>query len=80
VKDGTIHDDERDQYFGLSLRQMLHEFKWQTLVLLKALILQPKVSTERCFSPKKLRADLYRCCSSVRIVRESVRYSSRYCR
>lgn len=28
---------------GLSLREMLHEFKYQTLVLFKALLLQPKV-------------------------------------
>lgn len=28
---------------GLSLREMIHEFKYQTLVLFKALLLQPKV-------------------------------------
>lgn len=31
-------------YQGLSLREMIHEFKYQTLVLFKALLLQPKVS------------------------------------
>lgn len=30
---------------GLSLREMIHEFKYQTLVLFKALLLQPKVYT-----------------------------------
>ena len=28
---------------GLSLREMIHEFKHQTLVLFKGLLLQPKV-------------------------------------
>jgi hypothetical protein len=36
-------DDERDQFFGLSLREIIHQFKWQTLVLFKCLLLQPKV-------------------------------------
>ncbi|TKA82034.1 hypothetical protein B0A49_00172 [Cryomyces minteri] len=38
------HEDERDQYFGLSLREMIHEFKHQTLVLFKCCLLQPKFS------------------------------------
>lgn len=33
-------------FLGLSLREMIHEFKYQTLVLFKCLLLQPKV----CFS------------------------------
>nr|POE94491.1 late secretory pathway protein avl9 [Quercus suber] len=37
-------EDERHQYFGLSLRELVREFKWQTLVLFKCLLLQPKVS------------------------------------
>lgn len=36
-------EDERDQYFGLSLRELVHQFKWQILVLFKCLMLQPKV-------------------------------------
>jgi transport protein Avl9 len=36
-------DDARDQFFGLSLREMIYEFKYQTLVLFKCLLLQPKV-------------------------------------
>ncbi|KAE9973683.1 hypothetical protein BLS_003471 [Venturia inaequalis] len=36
-------EDERDQFFGLSLREMIHEFKHQTLVLFKCLLLQPKM-------------------------------------
>ncbi|KAL1969395.1 hypothetical protein VTN77DRAFT_9588 [Rasamsonia byssochlamydoides] len=33
----------KDQYLGLSLREMIHEFKFQTLVLFKCLLLQPKM-------------------------------------
>ena len=40
-------DDERDQFFGLSLREIIHQFKWQTLVLFKCLLLQPKVRRVR---------------------------------
>lgn len=36
-------DDDRDQYFGLSLRELIHEFKYQTLVLFKCCLLQPKM-------------------------------------
>lgn len=32
-----------DSYLGMSLREMIHEFRWQTLVLLKCCLLQPKV-------------------------------------
>ena len=42
VRDSRQEDD-RDQYFGLSLRELIHTFKWQTLVLLKCLLLQRKV-------------------------------------
>jgi hypothetical protein len=31
-------------YLGMSLRELVREFKWQTLVLLKCCLLQPKVS------------------------------------
>lgn len=37
-------DEDRDQYLGMSLRELVHEFRWQTLVLLKCCLLQPKVS------------------------------------
>ncbi|KAK4226184.1 transport protein Avl9-domain-containing protein [Podospora fimiseda] len=41
---GMMNEDEdRDQYLGLSLREMVREFKWQTLVLLKCCLLQPKM-------------------------------------
>lgn len=42
---GMLSEDEdpRDTYLGMSLREMVHEFKWQTLVLLKCCLLQPKV-------------------------------------
>lgn len=36
-------DEDRDQYLGMSLRQLVREFKWQTLVLFKCCLLQPKV-------------------------------------
>ncbi|KAK2764361.1 late secretory pathway protein avl9 [Arachnomyces sp. PD_36] len=34
---------QKDEYLGLSLREMIHEFKYQTLVLFKCLLLQPKM-------------------------------------
>ncbi|KKA28906.1 hypothetical protein TD95_002499 [Thielaviopsis punctulata] len=34
---------EESQNLGLSLREFVHEFKWQTLVLLKCCLLQPKM-------------------------------------
>jgi Transport protein Avl9 len=41
---GTFGEDSgRDQYLGMSLRELVREFKWQTLVLLKCCLLQPKV-------------------------------------
>ncbi|CAN8102983.1 unnamed protein product [Discula destructiva] len=41
---GLLSEDEgRDSYLGMSLREMVHEFKWQTLVLLKCCLLQPKM-------------------------------------
>ena len=44
---GLLHDDEdRDQYLGLSLRELVREFRWQTLVLLKCCLLQPKVRNQ----------------------------------
>ncbi|KAF3767378.1 hypothetical protein M406DRAFT_288392 [Cryphonectria parasitica EP155] len=36
-------EDNRDAYLGMSLREMIHEFRWQTLVLLKCCLLQPKM-------------------------------------
>jgi hypothetical protein len=36
-------EEDRDQYLGLSLRELVREFRWQTLVLLKCCLLQPKV-------------------------------------
>ncbi|KAK4245143.1 late secretory pathway protein AVL9 [Corynascus novoguineensis] len=41
---GLAHEEEeRDQYLGLSLRELVREFRWQTLVLLKCCLLQPKM-------------------------------------
>ncbi|KAH0333882.1 hypothetical protein KCU81_g9667, partial [Aureobasidium melanogenum] len=36
-------EDDKDLYFGLSMRELIHQFKWQTLVLFKCLLLQPKM-------------------------------------
>ncbi|CAK7275227.1 hypothetical protein SEPCBS57363_006573 [Sporothrix epigloea] len=36
-------EEDRDQYLGMSLRELVHEFRWQTLVLLKCCLLQPKM-------------------------------------
>ncbi|KAI4635793.1 uncharacterized protein J4E87_000750 [Alternaria ethzedia] len=36
-------EGQQDHYFGISLRELIHEFKWQTLVLFKCALLQPKV-------------------------------------
>jgi hypothetical protein len=42
-------EEDRDQYLGMSLRELVREFRWQTLVLLKCCLLQPKVG---CFQKK----------------------------
>jgi hypothetical protein len=43
---GTLAaDTARDQTLGMSLRELVREFKWQTLVLLKCCLLQRKVRT-----------------------------------
>jgi hypothetical protein len=45
---GVMQEEgSRDQYLGMSLRELIHEYKWQTLVLLKCCLLQPKVSSTR---------------------------------
>jgi hypothetical protein len=36
-------EDDREEYLGMSLRELVREFKWQTLVLFKCCLLQPKV-------------------------------------
>ncbi|KAK5660501.1 hypothetical protein OQA88_13049 [Cercophora sp. LCS_1] len=41
---GALSEEEdRDQYLGMSLRELVREFRWQTLVLLKCCLLQPKM-------------------------------------
>ncbi|KAL6807925.1 transport protein Avl9 domain-containing protein [Trichoderma sp. SZMC 28013] len=41
---GLLQEEaQRDQYLGMSLRELIHEFKWQALVLLKCCLLQPKM-------------------------------------
>ncbi|ROT40512.1 hypothetical protein SODALDRAFT_290802 [Sodiomyces alkalinus F11] len=36
-------EEDKDQYLGMSLRELVREFRWQTLVLLKSCLLQPKM-------------------------------------
>ena len=44
---GAMNEEpQRDQYLGMSLREIIHEFKWQALVLLKCCLLQPKVGAK----------------------------------
>lgn len=63
-------EESRDQYLGMSLRELVHEFKSQTLMLFKCCLLQPKVR----FSPgqvvdfRKL-TDEHRCFFSDRDVK-----------
>ncbi|KAG6039465.1 hypothetical protein E4U41_002507 [Claviceps citrina] len=41
---GTLKEEsEQDLHLGMSLRELIHEFKWQALVLLKCCLLQPKM-------------------------------------
>ncbi len=40
---GSREEEDGQQYFGLSLREMVYQYKWQMLVLFKCLLLQPKV-------------------------------------
>ncbi|KAH8172824.1 transport protein avl9 domain-containing protein [Sarocladium implicatum] len=40
---GGLEESEKDQYLGMSLRELIHEFKWQSLVLFKCCLLQPKM-------------------------------------
>lgn len=43
ARGAMAEEADRDQYLGMSLRELIHEFKWQALVLLKCCLLQPKV-------------------------------------
>lgn len=38
-----LAEEDREEYLGMSLRELVKEFKWQTLVLFKCCLLQPKV-------------------------------------
>lgn len=61
-------EPEHHQYLGMSLRELIHEFRWQTLVLLKCCLLQPKVRERAAFllqSPNELM-NLGRCSSLAR--------------
>lgn len=36
-------EEDREEYLGMSLRELVREFRWQTLVLFKCCLLQPKM-------------------------------------
>lgn len=72
------NDEEKDQYFGLSLRELVHTYKWQTLVLFKCLLLQPKVNRQDG-KHQRSQTDIHdRCCSLAHIARKCVKYNSPY--
>jgi hypothetical protein len=78
------NEEEKDQYFGLSLRELVHTYKWQTLVLFKCLLLQPKVSLKEMMDrsgdqdcPRLTARD--RCYFSAHIARKYARYNFRSC-
>ena len=59
-------DEDRDQYLGMSLRQLVREFRWQTLVLFKCCLLQPKVCIIESYGHYRCDEILtspLRCCS-----------------
>ncbi|EHY57812.1 Late secretory pathway protein AVL9 [Exophiala dermatitidis] len=39
----AVHEEGKDHYFGLSLRELIHEFRHHTLSLVKCLLLQRKM-------------------------------------
>jgi Transport protein Avl9 len=43
TRTSTIPPDQREQFAGLSLREVIHEFRHQTLMLVKCLLLQRKM-------------------------------------
>ena len=43
MRTSSLAVDERDQFTGLSLREVVHEFRHQTLMLVKCLLLQRKM-------------------------------------
>ncbi|KAK0942995.1 hypothetical protein LTR29_005375 [Friedmanniomyces endolithicus] len=43
VVTGSREEEDGQQYFGMSLREMVYQYKWQMLVLFKCLLLQPKM-------------------------------------
>lgn len=57
-------EEDRDQYLGMSLRELVREFRWQTLVLFKCCLLQPKVSLCLGNVFDAGSANSRRCCSS----------------
>jgi len=52
-------EEDRDQYLGMSLREFVREFRWQTLVLLKCCLLQPKVGNRVLATSQGFCANAY---------------------
>ncbi|EKD18707.1 transporter Avl9 [Drepanopeziza brunnea f. sp. 'multigermtubi' MB_m1] len=44
-------EEDREEYLGMSLRELVREFRWQTLVLFKCCLLQPKGSLFGPYTP-----------------------------
>lgn len=63
-----LADEDREEYLGMSLRELVREFKWQTLLLFKCCLLQHKVWQDSFWGVDK-SADFDRCCSLGRDVR-----------
>ena len=55
---GQLNEQDKDQYLGMSLRELVHEFRWQTLVLLKCCLLQYKVGGHNLNYGATCRANL----------------------
>lgn len=61
---------DREEYLGMSLRELVKEFKGQTLVLFKCCLLQPKVAHHPLCKSMAEIDRRYRCCSLVRDARD----------
>jgi len=58
-----LAEEDREEYLGMSLRELVREFRWQTLVLFKCCLLQPKVWPLNLGTCEGFVLNLGRCCS-----------------
>lgn len=56
---GIGNGGEKEEYLGMSLRELVREFRWQTLVLFKCCLLQPKVCVISIFTQSKRGTDMW---------------------